>query len=419
MSYTGFFADDRPVRGRQGRRPGQGHPGWSRSRARRRASTRRGFVERTNPVTGVSEPGPLRAGRRSSSGSRAATASSRASYYTPEVLTRCVVAHALEELLDQDGAHPGRDEILDLTDLRAGPRLRGVPRSRRSTSSPPQYLTRRQEELGRRIDPDGVPGRAAEGEGVPRPAQLYGVDLNATAVELAEISLWLDTMIAGLQAPWFGLHLRRGNSLIGGRRADLRRPTQLAKRGWLTTRADGPPARRGRSRRPRSTTSCCPPHGWGAVADTKEAKEGRPTATAALKAWRRTITGTLTSPEQKRPAGPRAAGRGAVGARAAAAGDRRERDPPPHRRVGRRRPAGGHRRGAARADRGQPDGPEQRVPAAAPGDGRLGRAVVLADHGHVVSPPTRDEWIGALEALLGTMSRSRGARRAGGCSPEI
>ena len=43
-----------------------------------------------------------------------------------------------------------------------------------------------------------------------------------------------------------------------------------------------------------------PAAGWGAVADTKEAKEGRPNATAALKAWRRTITGTLTSTEQKR-----------------------------------------------------------------------------------------------------------------------
>ena len=49
--------------------------------------------------------------------------------------------------------------------------------------------------------------------------QVYGVDLNATAVELAEISLWLDTMVSGLQAPWFGLRLRRGNSLIGARRA--------------------------------------------------------------------------------------------------------------------------------------------------------------------------------------------------------
>ncbi len=37
--------------------------------------------------------------------------------------------------------------------------------------------------------------------------QVYGVDLNSTAVELAEISLWLDTMVEGLDAPWVGLQL--------------------------------------------------------------------------------------------------------------------------------------------------------------------------------------------------------------------
>ena len=80
--------------------------------------------------------------------------------------------------------------------------------------------------------------------------QVYGVDLNATAVELAEISLWLDTMVAGLQAPWFGLHLRRGNSLIGARRA-VYAPTLLAKKAWLTTAPERRPAgRRGRRGHP-------------------------------------------------------------------------------------------------------------------------------------------------------------------------
>lgn len=40
--------------------------------------------------------------------------------------------------------------------------------------------------------------------------------------------------MAGLQAPWFGLHLRRGNSLIGARRA-VYSPTLLAKKAWLST----------------------------------------------------------------------------------------------------------------------------------------------------------------------------------------
>ena len=51
----------------------------------------------------------------------------RASYYTPEVLTRCVVAHALAELLDQDGTRTTADEILDLTVCEPALGLRRVP----------------------------------------------------------------------------------------------------------------------------------------------------------------------------------------------------------------------------------------------------------------------------------------------------
>ena len=57
--------------------------------------------------------------------------------------------------------------------------------------------------------------------------------------------------------------------------------------------------------------------------------------------------------------------------------------------------------------------PEQRVPPAAPGDGRLGRAVVLAAHRRASMPPTREQWIGALEALLGTMSRTEARQGRG------
>lgn len=59
--------------------------------------------------------------------------------------------------------------------------------------------------------------------------QVYGVDLNPTAVELAEISLWLDTMTSDLAAPWFGLHLRAGNSLIGATRSTYSEKQVLAK----------------------------------------------------------------------------------------------------------------------------------------------------------------------------------------------
>ena len=41
-----------------------------------------------------------------------------------------------------------------------------------------------------------------------------------------------DTMIEGLEAPWFGLHLRRGNSLIGARKAVYSR-AQVEDKSWL------------------------------------------------------------------------------------------------------------------------------------------------------------------------------------------
>ena len=47
---------------------------------------------------------------------------------------------------------------------------------------------------------------------------VYGIDLNPVAVELAEVSLWLNTIYAGGFVPWFGTQLVNGNSLIGARR---------------------------------------------------------------------------------------------------------------------------------------------------------------------------------------------------------
>jgi hypothetical protein len=80
-----------------------------------------------------------------------------------------------------------------------------------------EYLSRRQKELGQEIPADEYAKELQKVKAHIALHQIHGVDLNSTAVELAEVSLWLDTMVPGLQAPWFGLRLRRGNSLIGAR----------------------------------------------------------------------------------------------------------------------------------------------------------------------------------------------------------
>jgi hypothetical protein len=134
------------------------------------------------------------------------------------------------------------------------------------------------------------------------------VDLNATAVELAEISLWLDTMVSGLQAPWFGLRLRRGNSLIGARRAVYTR-AQVNDKSWLKATPSDVPLTGMVEEMERETTArqtggrihhfLLPAAGWGSAVEVKEAKEAValvPEAVAALKKWRSAIT---SKPSQK------------------------------------------------------------------------------------------------------------------------
>ena len=147
------------------------------------------------------------------------------------MLTRFTVSQALEELLDQDGHTTTAEEILGLTvcEPALGSGAFAIEAVRQLAE---QYLRRRQAELGERIDPEKYPTELQRVKASIALHQVYGVDLNATAVELAEISLWLDTMVSGLQAPWFGLRLRRGNSLIGARRAVYTR-AQVNDKSWL------------------------------------------------------------------------------------------------------------------------------------------------------------------------------------------
>ena len=127
----------------------------------------------------------------------------------------------------------------------------------------------------------------------------YGVDLNETAVELAEVSIWLNVMHRGLQAPWFGLHLVRGNSLIGaGRR--LYPAHALAKGQWLKTAPVDHPFSAGPIPSGHVHHFLLPAAGWGAVAGEKEAKELAPEQAKQLATWRKQLQ------KSPRTAGPRA-----------------------------------------------------------------------------------------------------------------
>jgi hypothetical protein len=225
-----------------------------------------------------------------------------ASYYTPEVLTRFTVSQALAELLDQDGHTTTAEEILGLTicEPALGSGAFVIEAVRQLAD---QCLQRRQTELGQQIDPDKYPAERQRVKAYLALHQVYGVDLNATAVELAEISLWLDTMMAGLEAPWFGLHLRRGNSLIGGRRAVYSR-AQVNDKSWLKATPTDVPLTGLAEEMEAGTTAgqtdgrihhfLLPAAGWGSAVEAKEARELAQFSAGELRKWRRSITGKPT-----------------------------------------------------------------------------------------------------------------------------
>ena len=137
-----------------------------------------------------------------------------ASYYTPEVLTRCLVKYALKELL-KDVANA--DDILKLTVCE--PAMGSAAFLNEAIDQlAEEYLQRKQQELGRTIDHDRYTHEKQRVKMYIADTRVFGVDLNPIAAQLAEVSLWLNAIFEGAHVPWFGLQLFNGNSLVGCRR---------------------------------------------------------------------------------------------------------------------------------------------------------------------------------------------------------
>jgi hypothetical protein len=143
-----------------------------------------------------------------------------ASYYTPESLTRCLVKYALKERIGENPGDPNwltADEILQLTvcEMSVGS---AAFLNEAINQLAEAYLQRKQKETGITIPHDEYIQELQKVKMFIADNNVFGVDLNPTAVELAEISLWLNTIYEGAFVPWFGLQLANGNSLIGARR---------------------------------------------------------------------------------------------------------------------------------------------------------------------------------------------------------
>ncbi|MBI9088302.1 MAG: hypothetical protein JEZ12_03740 [Desulfobacterium sp.] len=157
-----------------------------------------------------------------------------ASYYTPEVLTRCLVKYALKELLQDKSA----DDILNLKICE--PAMGSAAFLNEAVNQlSDAYMDKKQTERQERLS---AAEYAQESQNVKlfiADNNCFGIDMNPVAVELAEVSLWLNVIADGAHVPWFGNQIICGNSLIGARRQTFK--SDLLRRGkkgdpvWLTS----------------------------------------------------------------------------------------------------------------------------------------------------------------------------------------
>ena len=159
-----------------------------------------------------------------------------ASYYTPEVLTKSLVKYALKEVykeqlehLDSDKARAQR--LLQITICE--PAMGSAAFLNEAINQiADKYLELMQRATGKRISQDDFVLEKQKVKMFIADNNVFGVDLNPVAVELAEVSLWLNALSKDRFVPWFGFQLFHGNSLIGARR-------EVFKPGQLTHSKDG------------------------------------------------------------------------------------------------------------------------------------------------------------------------------------
>lgn len=138
-----------------------------------------------------------------------------ASYYTPEVLTQCTVKYTLKPILER----LDRKEIkaLDLLDMKVLEPAMGAAAFHNEVINQlaEAYLSYRQQELKQKVAPDRYQEELQKVKAYIALNNVYGVDLNPTAVELGKLSLWLNVIHQQMQTPFFGYRLGVGNAVVG------------------------------------------------------------------------------------------------------------------------------------------------------------------------------------------------------------
>lgn len=314
MSYTGFIAQEDLVEVAKHGDPSKGSWVVPEPQARTLPQDSIVYEDRESEHGGVE-----RVQRTHARGSFVYRQSSRdrersASFYSPPVITEFTVGQAIEEL-KATGRIDQADDILTLTicEPAMGSGAFAVEAVNQLAEL---YLTKKQAELGKEVPGEDRTQELQKVKASIALHQVYGVDLNKTAVELAEISLWLNTMTKELKAPWFGLHLRHGNSLVGATRStfsakEVSSTASKAKgtQNYLTLTPQHHPLKQlaeaidANETDPHPTGRIhhflVPSRGWGSAVDAKDLKNLAAEEIKAMKAWQKSICKPLNKTQTK------------------------------------------------------------------------------------------------------------------------
>ena len=217
-----------------------------------------------------------------------------ASYYTPESLTKCLVKYALKELLKDKTA----DDILNLTVCE--PAMGSAAFLNEAINQLAEaYLEKKQKETGKTVEAGKRPIELQKIKMYIADNNVYGIDLNPVAVELAEVSLWLNTIYEGGYVPWFGAQLVNGNSLIGARRqgyspADLTATSKNLR--WFEKAPERIPFERSAAQKKRIYHFLVGDPGMCAYSD-KVIKSLEPDNLKVMKEWNKEFTKPYTDAE--------------------------------------------------------------------------------------------------------------------------
>lgn len=134
-----------------------------------------------------------------------------ASYYTPEVLTRSTVKYTLKAFIDE--VVEGKRKPQELLDLKILEPAMGAAAFQNEVINQlaKAYMTY----VEKKPAPDKYRDELQKVKAYIATHNVYGVDLNPTAIELGKLSLWLNVIHRDMEPPFFANRLAAGNAVIG------------------------------------------------------------------------------------------------------------------------------------------------------------------------------------------------------------